>query len=70
MLASDGEQIGKVQTVVADVQKDIFSGLAVNAGLFANTRFVPADLIEQLTREAVHLTIPATQADSLAPYEG
>jgi uncharacterized protein YrrD len=60
---SDGKEIGKVEEVVADVGKDIFSGLIVDTGLFDRSRFVPADLIERMTTVGVHLTIPAGEAD-------
>jgi uncharacterized protein YrrD len=60
---SDGKEIGKVEEVVADIGKDIFSGLIVDTGLFDRSRFVPADLIERMTTAEVRLTIPAGEAD-------
>jgi DNA end-binding protein Ku len=44
--SSDGEEIGKVSTVVADVQKDIFSGIAFKHGFLGSEHFVPADDID------------------------
>jgi uncharacterized protein YrrD len=68
--ASDGAELGKVAEVVADEQKDIFSGIALNPGLFKDERFVPADLIYEMTDEAVRLSISAEQADrQLGPNE-
>ncbi len=69
MYASGGEEIGKVTDVVADEQKDIFSGIAIRTGLFESDVFVPADLIAELTEAAVRLTISANQAEALKPYE-
>jgi uncharacterized protein YrrD len=63
VLGTDGDEIGTVAEVVADRQKDIFSGIAVKSGLFANKRFVPADLIESMTADAVRVALPATEAD-------
>ena len=63
-VGTDGEEIGTVVEVVADRQKDIFSGIAVKSGLFANKRFVPADLIESMTADAVRVGLPASEADS------
>ena len=60
--ASDGAELGKVAEVIADEQKDIFSGISLNPGLFKDERFVPADLIEEMTHEAVRLSISAEQA--------
>lgn len=67
--AADGEPLGKVSSVVADEQKDIFSGLTFRSGLFDAERFVPAELIRELTDGAVHLTISSRQAEGLEPFE-
>jgi uncharacterized protein YrrD len=62
---SDGEEIGKVSTVVADVQKDIFSGIAFKHGFLGTEHFVPADAIGELTDQGVHLNLSAHQAQEL-----
>jgi uncharacterized protein YrrD len=64
ILAADGTELGKVADVIADEQKDIFSGLTLNPGLFKEERFIPADLIDRITSEAVHLNISAAQAET------
>ena len=68
ILASDGEEVGRVATVVADEQKDIFSGVTFKPGLLDGQRFVPASAIDRLTEAAVHLNITAQQAGELDPY--
>ena len=68
ILASDGEEVGRVTTVVADEQKDIFSGVAFRPGLLDGQRFVPASAIDRLTDEAVHLNITAAETAELEPY--
>ena len=70
VVASDGEEIGKVETVVADQEKDIFSGLAIAAGLFDKDRFVPADLVTEITEHAVQVSLTSQEAENLEPYEG
>jgi uncharacterized protein YrrD len=68
--ASDGAELGKVAEIIADEQKDIFSGISLNPGLFKEERFVPADLIEEMTHEGVRLSISSEQADRhLEPNE-
>jgi uncharacterized protein YrrD len=68
--ASDGAELGKVAEIIADEQKDIFSGISLNPGLFKEERFVPADLIEEMTHEAVRLSVSSEQADlQLEPNE-
>ena len=68
ILASDGAEIGRVTTVVADEQKDIFSGVTFRPGLLDGQKFVPADSIDRLTASAVHLRISEAEADALDDY--
>ena len=68
---SDGAELGKVDEVVADRQKDIFSGITFSGGMLSDDRFVPADLIDRMTAEEVTLTVTAAEAEEkIQPYEG
>ena len=69
MLAAGGEEIGKVREVIADEQKDIFSGVTLDTGLLSEPRFVPAEMIEEMTDDVVRLVISAERAEELTPYE-
>lgn len=64
VFSSDGTELGKVDDVVADEQKDIFSGISVDPGWFKDERFIPADLIDRLTSEGVYLNISASAAET------
>lgn len=68
IIASDGAEVGRVATVVADEQKDIFSGVTFRPGLLDGQKFVPADAIERMTADAVHLKITGSEAEALEPY--
>ncbi|CAN5709618.1 hypothetical protein BH24ACT26_BH24ACT26_22020 [soil metagenome] len=68
--ASDGAAVGKLSLVVADQQKDIFSGIVFRHGLLDQERFAPAQVIEGITTESVRLGISAQEAEELEPYEG
>jgi uncharacterized protein YrrD len=68
ILSSDGEQVGKVAEVIADRQKDIFSGVTFKPGFLESMLFVPADRIEGLTASEVKLTISAAEAGQLEEY--
>ena len=70
MLAAGGEEVGKVREIIADEQKDIFSGVTLDTGLLSEPRFVPAEMIEEMTDDVVRLVIPAERAEELKPYEG
>ena len=70
MVASDGEEIGKVSDVVADENKDIFSGVALKQGLLDGRRFIPATMVDDITDARVRVTISSRDTESLPPYEG
>lgn len=65
VLASDGNEVGKVTEVVADRAKDIFSGIRFRHGLFGSEHFVPADKVAEITQEDVTLTMTAAEAEAL-----
>jgi hypothetical protein len=69
VVAAGGEEVGKVREVIADEQKDIFSGVTIDTGLLSEPRFVPAEVIEVMTDEVVKLVITAQRAEDLKPYE-
>jgi hypothetical protein len=62
-----GEEIGKVSEVVADEQKDIFSGIHWRHGILGEEHYVAADLIEELTAGAVRLSVSAEDARGERP---
>lgn len=63
VLGADGAEIGDITEIVADRQKDIFSGIVVKSGLFSDKRLIPADMIDEMTAEAVRVRISAADAD-------
>jgi uncharacterized protein YrrD len=70
VVSSDGVELGKVSRVVADRQKDIFSGITFRAGLLEGALFAPAALVREITTEAVVLSISESDAQSeLGPPE-
>ncbi len=71
IVTSDGTELGKVGDVVADRQKDIFSGITFSTGMMSEERFIPAELIERMTASTVTLTIAAADADEkIQAYSG
>ena len=71
IVTSDGTELGRVHEVVADRQKDIFSGLTFRDGVLSGERFVPAATIDAITTEEVRLTVSSAEADQkIEPYEG
>jgi hypothetical protein len=68
--SSDGEDLGKVTTIVADRAKDIFSGIAFKDGLLGPEHFAPAADIDVITGVSVRLSLSADAAKGLDPYDG
>ena len=62
-------QVGKVSTVVADLPKDIFSGVAFRPHFLGAQRFAPADLIDGMSATAVRLRCSPEEAEELEPYD-
>ena len=70
VLARDGAEVGRVSRVVADRQKDIFSGVAFRSGIVGSERFAPADSIEELREGSVRLALSAAEVEGLEAYGG
>lgn len=69
IVASDGEQVGKVDEVIADRQKDIFSGITFRPKVLDTPVFVPADKIGRMTEGSVELAITSGEVGGLEAYE-
>lgn len=70
IVAADGTELGKVHEIIADRQKDIFSGLTFRDGILSGERFVPASAIDSITTEEVRLTVSSENAEQeIGPYE-
>lgn len=67
---SDGEDVGKLSSVVADEQKDIFSGITFRHGILDREHFIPADEIAHMTAARVELRLTSQETESLEPYDG
>jgi len=68
--ASDGNEVGKVDQVLGDLEADIFDGLAVGAGaVLDRPRYVPSERVGAIEEGTVHLTIDAEAYAVLEPYE-
>ncbi|HEX7254869.1 MAG TPA: PRC-barrel domain-containing protein [Gaiellaceae bacterium] len=73
VVAADGTEVGRVEEVVGDPEKDIFSGIAISSGLLtgllAKPKFVPAERIRLITEGEIELDVPAQAIDHLEEHE-
>ncbi len=67
----DGEELGKVKRVVADMQADIFDGLDIDQGFLGGSdRFVEGEQVEEIFERGVLLKIDAAAAAELPAPRG
>ena len=58
--AADGEKVGRVTEIRADLEKDIFDGLVVDGSLLpGDDRLVPADQVDEIYEGGVALRLDA-----------
>jgi hypothetical protein len=55
VVAADDTEIGVVEAVNADEEKDIFDGLEVAASAFRKAEYVPAEEVAEITDGVVRL---------------
>ena len=65
----DGEELGAVTEIRADIPDDIFDGIVIRHGaaLAGDSRFVPGELVEEIFERGVLLKIDAEAAGKLDP---
>jgi hypothetical protein len=69
VVGADGKELGKVEEIVGDTGKDIFSGLSVSTGLLRPTKYVPSEVVGTIEEGRVHLTIGDDEFKRLEPHE-
>ena len=70
VLSSDGEDLGRVEEVLADEDSDVFDGLVVRMGaLRRDRRFVEAAQVEEIYERGVVLKLDAVAARDLPRRE-
>lgn len=60
-----GEAVGKVEEVIGEPSADIFSGLAVTTGLLGRRRYVPAEVVDEITEGRIRLTVGADALEEI-----
>jgi uncharacterized protein YrrD len=66
VLAADGEEIGKVAHVLADVDDDIFDGIVIDTTRLPGGHvFADASQVEEIRSDAVTLTLDSEASRSL-----
>lgn len=63
----DGNDVGRIEEVIGDSDKDIFNGLAVQTGFF-KTRYVPAERVRAITDGRIELDLAAEELEHLEEH--
>lgn len=58
VVGADGDEVGTVERVDADEEKDIFSGLELRTGLLGS-RYVPAERVKGIVEGRIELDVAA-----------
>jgi hypothetical protein len=69
VIASDGEEVGKVQEIVGDTAMDIFDGLAIKTGVLGKPRYVPAEQVDRILEGRIELKVNSREVERLGTYE-
>jgi sporulation protein YlmC with PRC-barrel domain len=65
VIGSDGKEIGRVEQVLGDEEKDIFDGLAVATGLLGKPRYVPAERVSSIVEGSITVDLSKSDVDRL-----
>jgi uncharacterized protein YrrD len=65
VVGRDGKEIGRVEDVLGDEEKDIFDGLAVATGLLGKPRYVPSERVSSIVEGRVTVDLAKSDVDGL-----
>jgi hypothetical protein len=66
--AADGSEVGAVDEVAGDDNEDIFDGLAIATSALGRPRYVPAEVVGEITDGVVRLSLTPEQVEQLGEY--
>jgi sporulation protein YlmC with PRC-barrel domain len=69
VFSSEGEAVGKVESVVGDPDADVFTGLAVSIDVLGPARLVPSERVRGIWPDRVDVALTKVQIDRLPEYE-
>jgi hypothetical protein len=69
VFSSEGEAVGKVESVVGDQDADVFTGLAVSIDVLGPARLVPSERVRGIWPDRVDVALTKVQIERLPEYE-
>jgi PRC-barrel domain len=67
--AADGEKVATVSRVVGDADADVFTGLAVKAGILSGERLIPSERVQAIWPDRVQVDLAKAELETLPAYE-
>ena len=68
VVSADGHDVGRVDEVTGDEERDIFDGVVIAPSLIGKPRYVPAEQVAAIEEGVVHLALTREECDHLAEY--
>lgn len=69
VISSDGRELGHVDEIAGDAERDIFSGVVVSRGVLRARRSVPAEQIGEISEGTIALLLDAAAFEELSSSE-
>lgn len=70
VLASEGKQVGQVESVLVDPDEDKVTHLRISSGLFVkDTKIIPIHWVKRVAENEVHLAVKKASVEKLATAE-
>jgi hypothetical protein len=69
VVAADGNEIGRMDEVVGDLDADIFTGLKILTGLLGKPKYVPSESVGRIEEGRVTLTLSSEDAEDLRDWK-
>jgi len=70
VVGSDGEKVGVVREVLADLDADIFDGLVVDPGLLKPATYVASEQVGRILETQIELTLSSDEFGRLPDWRG
>lgn len=67
--SADGEKVATVSRVVGDADADVFTGLAVKAGILSGERLIPSERVQGIWPDRVQVDLAKADVEALPEYE-
>jgi hypothetical protein len=69
VVTSDGTKAATVSRVVGDTDADVFTGLAVKAGVLREERLIPSERVRAIYPDRIEVDLTSSDVEHLPPFK-